>query len=217
MDTTLPSLFSTTTFTYEIRGAALDESYLWPEEEKILGEVSDKRRWDFVSGRKCARIAMEQRGFNPVPVLSGNKDEPLWPDGVVGSITHTSNYAAAAIAPESEMLSLGLDAETDEPLPQNVLSRIGNDEEITWVHATRGKVLLHPGKLLFSAKEATYKAWYSVTQEWLGFRDTHVTFTAENQTFAVSISKAGPVRELLGRFGLTQGIILTAIEIPVLK
>ncbi len=217
MDKTLSGIFSKTTSTHEIRSVSLDESYLWPEEEKILGEVSDKRRWDFVSGRKCARIAMEQLGFNPVPVLSGDKDEPLWPDGVVGSITHTSNYAAAAIAPESEILSLGLDAETDEPLPENVLSRIANDEEITWVHATRGKVLLHPGKLLFSAKEATYKAWYSVTQEWLGFRDARVTFNSENQTFAVSISKAGPVKELSGRFGLTQGIILTAIEIPVLK
>ena len=215
MDKTLPSLFSVATYTYEIRDTVLDESYLWPEEEKILRDVSPKRRWEFVSGRKCAHLAMEALGFNPAPVLSGDKDEPLWPDGVVGSITHSKNYVAAAIAPRSKMLSLGLDAEIDEPLPEKILARIGNEEEIRWVQAARGRDLLNPGKLLFSAKEATYKAWYPVAKEWLGFQDAHIVFDSANQTFTASISKPGPVEKLSGSFAIVQGVILTAIEIPI--
>ena len=215
MDKTLPSLFSAATYTHEIRDTVIDESYLWPEEEKILRDVSPKRRWEFVSGRKCARLAMEDLGTIPAPVLSGEKNEPLWPDGIVGSITHSKNYVAAAIAPQSKVLSLGLDAEIDEPLSEKVLARIGNEEEIRWVHAVRGNSLLHPGKLLFSAKEATYKAWYPVGKEWLGFQDAHVVFDSTNQTFTASISKPGPIEKVSGTFAIVQGVILTAIEIPI--
>ena len=80
---------------------------------------------------------------------------------------------------------------------------------------TKGKEIAHPGKLHISAKEATYKAWNSVTKEWLGFRDAHVTFHLENQTFTVSINKASSIKTLSGTFGIAQDIILTAIEIPV--
>ena len=215
MDKTLASLFSAATYTHEIRGTVLEESYLWPEEEKILRDVSPKRRWEFVNGRKCARLAMEALGSIPAPVLSGEKDEPLWPDGIVGSITHSKNYVAAAIAPRSKILSIGLDSEIDEPLPEKVLARIGNDEEIRWVKAVKGNDLLHPGKLLFSAKEATYKAWYPIAQEWLGFQVAHVAFDSRNQTFTTSISKSGPIEKLSGTFAIVQGVILTAIEIPI--
>ncbi len=212
---TLSALFSAAIATHEIHDTTLDDSYLWPEEEKILKSVSQKRRWDFVTGRKCAHVAMLTLGVDPVPVLTGDRNEPVWPDGLVGSITHTSNYAAAAIAHKSKILSLGLDAEPNEPLPHKVLSRISDTEEFNWVQNTKGKEIAHPGKLLFSAKEATYKAWNSVTKEWLGFRDAHVTFHLENQTFTVSINKASSIKTLSGTFGIAQDLILTAIEIPV--
>ncbi|MBN40092.1 MAG: 4'-phosphopantetheinyl transferase [Acidimicrobiaceae bacterium] len=215
MGKTLTALFSEVTATYEIRNAVLDDSYLWPEEEKILQDVSEKRRWDFVSGRKCARLAIETLGVKATPVLTGLRDEPIWPDGLVGSITHTRNYAAAAIAPASKILCLGLDAEPDEPLPHKVLSRISNAEEFNWVQRAKGKEIPHPGTLLFSAKEATYKAWNSVTKEWLGFSDAHVNFHIEKQTFTVSLNKPSSLKTLSGTFGTTEGIIMTAIEIPV--
>ena len=215
MGKTIATLFSGATATYEIRDAALDDSYLWPEEENILRDVSPKRRWDFVTGRKCARLAMETLDINAAPVLAGDKNEPIWPDGVVGSITHTRAYAAAAVAPVSKIFSLGLDAEPDQPLPKKVLTRISNTEELNWVESTRGNEILHPGKLLFSAKEATYKAWNSATKEWLGFRDAHIIFHIENQTFTVSISRLSSMQKLSGTFGIDRGIIMTAIEIPV--
>ncbi len=215
MGKTLTTLFSDVTATYEIRDAALDGSYLWPEEEKTLQGVSDKRRWDFTAGRKCARLAMETLGVKATPVLTGERGEPLWPNGLVGSITHTKNYAAAAIAPASKILCLGLDAEPDKPLSSKVLSRISNAEEFNWVQRARGKEILHPGTLLFSAKEASYKAWNSVTKEWLGFSDAHVNFHIEKQTFTVLVKKASSIKTLSGTFGIAQGIILTAIEIPI--
>ena len=38
---------------------------------------------------------------------------------------------------------------------------------------------LHWDRILFCAKEATYKAWYPVTRRWLGFEDAHIVFDVD--------------------------------------
>ena len=215
MDGVLQSLFSPSTVVREIRSANLDESFLWPEEEKYLRNVSQKRRWDFVTGRKCAHLALAALGIEPIQVLSGDAKEPIWPQDIVGSITHSKDYAAAAVARKTEMLSLGLDAETDEPLPERVLARIGNEDEINWVRGGKSNDFRNPGKILFSAKEATFKAWYPMTHEWLGFREAHITFEPNRNTFIVDIERQGPITKFFGTFSVDQGIILTAIQVPV--
>ena len=35
---------------------------------------------------------------------------------------------------------------------------------------------LHWDRILFCAKEATYKAWFPLTRRWLGFEDAHIIF-----------------------------------------
>jgi len=215
MDGVLQSLFSPSTVVREIRSVNIDESFLWPEEEKYLRNVSQKRRWDFVTGRKCAYLALDAIGVEPIQVLSGDATEPIWPQDIVGSITHSKDYAAAAVARKSEMLSLGLDAETDELLPERVLARIGNEDEINWVRGDASNNFKNPGKILFSAKEATFKAWYPITHETLRFREAHISFEPNRNTFTVDIKRQGPVTKFFGTFSVDQGIILTAIQVPV--
>ena len=71
---------------------------LFPEEERLITRAVEKRRKEFTTARLCARKAMERLGVAPVPVLSGLRGEPLWPQGVIGSITHCAGYRAAALA-----------------------------------------------------------------------------------------------------------------------
>jgi 4'-phosphopantetheinyl transferase EntD len=215
MDGVHQGLFSPSTVVREIRSENIDESFLWPEEEKYLRNVSPKRRWDFVTGRKCAHLALDALGVEPIPVLSGDAKEPIWPQGIVGSITHSKDYAAAAVALKTEMHSLGLDAETDEPLSERVLARIGNEDEINWVRGDKSINFRNSGKILFSAKEATFKAWYPMTHEWLGFREAHIAFELNRNTFTVEIDRQGPITKFFGTFSINQGIILTAIQVPV--
>ena len=212
----LQTLFSEAVVAVETREPALDESRLWPEEREALGDVVDGRRWDWVMGRRCARAALEKLGLDPIPVLTGERREPLWPSGVVGAITHTAGYAAVAVARSGEVRSIGIDAEPDEPLPDGVLRRVALESEQEWVtsQSVGAGGVLHPDRLLFSVKESVYKAWYPVAASWLGFDDAQVRIDAATCTFEAEILVEGPLRHLAGSFTADDGIVTTAIEVP---
>ena len=91
---------------------------LFPEEEAAIARAVPKRRREFATGRGCARAALNRLGEPPVPILRGPQGAPLWPAGVVGSITHCDGYRAAAVARTSDIATVGLDAEPDKPLPR---------------------------------------------------------------------------------------------------
>src|SRR5579859_3618236 len=161
----LPSIVAT----FETREDILDIE-LFPEEKRSMGRAVDKRRREFVTGRACARRALAQLGVGPVAVPSGARGEPLWPAGVVGSITHCQGYRACAVARMEEVASLGIDAEVNAPLPEGVLEQVTFGPERQLASQT-GKLASQTGgvfmdRLLFTAKEAVYKAWYPLARRW---------------------------------------------------
>lgn len=215
--TSLGELFSAAVSTEEVRAEVdlpADESLLWPEEEAVLGPVVAGRRRDFVRGRRCARLAMGRLGVEPAPVLRGPKREPLWPGDVVGAITHTSGFAAAAVALRGDAGSIGLDAEPDEPLPPGVLERVAREEDLVWVESWAGIGVANPDRLLFTLKEAVYKAWYPLARRWLGFNDAAIEIDSERRSFRASILIDGPLRTMTGRFAAVDGVIIAAVEVP---
>ena len=80
---------------------------------------------------------------------------------------------------------------------------------------------LHWDRILFCAKEATYKAWFPLTQRWLGFEDAHITFDVDDGGAAggfessILIDPAAlsgpPLTALRGRWSVRDGLALTAI------
>ncbi len=207
-------LFSERVALVASRDAAVDESLLWPEERASIGEVVPGRWWDWVTGRRCARLALVDLGIDPAPVLVGDKREPLWPAAVVGAITHTDGYAAAAVARSLEVASVGLDAEPDAPLPDGVLRRIARPEEQAWLQRADGIGVDHPDRLLFSIKESVYKAWFPVAGRWLGFEDATIEIDAATASFEARILIDGPLQVLSGRYAGDDGIVVTAVEVP---
>jgi 4'-phosphopantetheinyl transferase EntD len=67
------------------------------EEEPLIARSVAKRRNEFITVRYCARIALGELGFPAVPILKGEKGEPCWPDGVVGSLTHCAGFRGAVV------------------------------------------------------------------------------------------------------------------------
>ncbi|MGB2812608.1 MAG: 4'-phosphopantetheinyl transferase [Mycobacterium sp.] len=190
-----------------------------PEEEPLIARSVAKRRNEFVTVRHCARVAMEQLGVPPSPILKGDKGEPHWPDGVVGSLTHCEGYRGAVVGRRVAVRSVGIDAEPHGVLPQGVLDAVSLPVERTEIAALPGD--LHWDRILFCAKEATYKAWYPLTQRWLGFEDAHITYpggadgTAGEFISRILIDSAArsgpPLTELAGRWSVAGGLALTAI------
>jgi 4'-phosphopantetheinyl transferase EntD len=146
---------------------------LFPEEIKILGNVVDRRRIEFATGRYCAKKAISLLGVTPTAIVIGDGREPVWPSGIVGSITHCSGYCAAVVTKSSSILSIGADAEENLPLPEGVFELIADTQER--VGSTNlNAMTIHWDRLLFCAKEAVYKAWYNITKEWLDFSDCRI-------------------------------------------
>jgi 4'-phosphopantetheinyl transferase EntD len=190
-----------------------------PEEAPLIAKSVAKRRNEFITVRYCARLALKELGMPPVPILKGEKGEPCWPDGVVGSLTHCEGFRGAAVGRIDTARSVGIDAEPHDVLPKGVLDAISLPAERSELGALPSG--LHWDRILFCAKEATYKAWFPVTRRWLGFEDAHITFTVDNGGttggFAseVLIDPAAlsgpPLNTLRGRWSVRNGLALTAI------
>lgn len=143
---------------------------LFPEERESLGVVVDKRLREFTTGRVCARKSLLKLGIQPCPIRIGPRREPIWPQGIAGSITHCSGFCAAAVASSLELCSIGIDAEENLPLGEGVIEIIASPQERTEIRTPRGSCL-HWDRLLFSAKESVFKAWYCLASQWLDFSE----------------------------------------------
>lgn len=185
-----------------------------PEEEPLVARSVAKRRNEFVTARYCARLALEELGQPPVPILKGEKGEPRWPDGVVGSLTHCAGFRGAVVGRSADVRSVGIDAEPHDVLPDGVLKAVSLPAERAELAELAGE--LHWDRILFCAKEATYKAWFPLTNRWLGFEDAHVTFDPGggfvSRILIDPAAQSGPpLTELRGRWSVTAGLVLTAI------
>jgi len=194
---------------------------LFPEEEAVVARAVDKRRREFTTARACARTALARLGLPPTAILPGAAGAPQWPPGVVGSMTHCAGYRASAVAWATDVLTLGLDAEPDEILPVGVLRTVALADERAGLQALAQSA---PGpcwdRLLFSAKESVYKAWFPLTGRWLGFEEAAITFDPVDGTFAARLLVPGPQLDgrpltgFAGRWLARDGLVLTAIAIP---
>jgi 4'-phosphopantetheinyl transferase EntD len=194
---------------------------LSPEEEATLGQAADRRRREFVTARGCAQQALKQLGLPPSSIPIGPQGEPRWPDGVVGSITHCAGYRACALAHAGSTAAVGIDAEPHEALPHGVLSAITGTEERAWLtELMHAKPTTHWDRLAFSAKEAVYKTWFSLTRGRLELEDVIVTFDTVKQVFHARMPIPGPLVDqsrptaLDGRWLASDGLVLTAITLP---
>ena len=197
------------------------EVELFPQEEAAVGKAVEKRRREFVTARACAREALAQLGHPAQPLPAGARGEPVWPAGIVGSITHCSGYRACAVAPAGELLTIGVDAELDEPLPAGLIGDIALPEERQWIErACAVDPAVSWDRLLFSIKESIYKAWFPLARSWLGFEDASVAIDRANGTFAAHLLVPGPTlggRQLdgfRGRWLAADGLLLSAIALP---
>jgi 4'-phosphopantetheinyl transferase EntD len=193
---------------------------LLAEEAAKLGWAVESRTREFTTARCCAREALRRLGLPQTPILRGPNREPLWPPGVVGSITHCNGFRAAAVALQSDVLALGIDAEIDQGLPPGVLDQVAVDQERLWL--TQAPPGSRWDRLLFSAKEAVYKAWFPLTGRWLGFEDVAVSFEPLQGRSLARLLVAPPVLVLheralsgfAGRFMIRDGLVLTAVIVP---
>jgi 4'-phosphopantetheinyl transferase EntD len=199
----------------------LPDVRLFPDEQAVIANAVDKRRREFATVRACARAALARLGVPPAPIVPGLRGAPQWPAGVVGSITHCAGYRASVVARDRDVVTIGIDAEPHDKLPDGVLEAVaspGEQARLAALSAMTPHVCWD--RLLFCAKESVYKAWFPLTQRWLNFEDASVDFDPVKGTFTARLLVDGPVVNgarltgFDGRWLVDDGLIAAAIVIP---
>jgi enterobactin synthetase component D len=147
-----------------------------------LKGASFKRKVEFLAGRYCARRAIYRlapcRRLPDIPRTSAGV--PLWPNGMVGSITHTGGFVSAAVALCKDAAGIGIDSESlmATKVALEVARLVATKSELA---ATKAKTLLNESEaltLLFSAKESVFKCLYPLIEQVFDFLEIEI-FIAE--------------------------------------
>jgi 4'-phosphopantetheinyl transferase EntD len=186
-----------------------------PNEQQSIGAVVVKRQREFIAGRNCAKRALKRLGVRCPTVGSGSRRQPIWPDGIVGSISHADTYCAAAVCRASDYAGLGIDIELNTIL-NDELARLICTEAERENYRNNWTADIDPLKLLFSAKESIFKTVFPILATDPGFLNIEVEIDFELRGFRVH-GPSNPNTDLKcllsiiqGAFDLSSQHVLTA-------
>ncbi len=183
------------------------DAALLAAESDCIGDMVEKRRLEFTHGRHCAHRAMQMLGMTVVAIPKGTDRAPVWPDGIVGSISHSGDAAAAVITHSSELAAIGLDLESPEALSDEIAAMVCRPDEQISDDGDRAK-------LLFCIKEAVYKCIYPRIGCYVDFQEMQILLNETDASFeARSHSQnfdAHQIKGLQGRYHKNQEIIITS-------
>ncbi len=172
---------------------------LLPAEAAAVAGAIGKRRREFASGRHAARTALGKLTGSTPPLPRDGQGRPLWPVGIVGSISH-SEMLAAAVVSSASLRGIGIDVEDSNRLTESrprLLEKLFTPAEraITWEDAREAVVR-------FCAKEAAYKAVHPLVGRYIGFREVETDIDWRRSAFRVRyVGVHEPNRLLDGGYG----------------
>ncbi len=149
-----------------------DSFVLHPEEQALTRPMANKRLADFRASRYVASQALSQIGYNNFPVLINQHRGPVWPLGVVGSLSHCDGIALAVVNSESAVQSIGVDIESYSAMAPNLYRMICDEQELQHLQQFAQPGLM--AKVIFSVKESIYKCLNPLLKQWIDFKDVSI-------------------------------------------
>ncbi len=148
-----------------------------PAEALYVEAAKPKRRRQFASGRHYARAALRRLGADGGPILRRGRS-PQWPNGFIGSISHTETLATALVARVEVAQGVGIDIELVDRLKAKLHTKVltASERQCPWQDGREGVVV-------FSAKEAAYKAVNPTTGVYVGFLEVEVSLDWRHSAF----------------------------------
>lgn len=166
--------------------------FTFQEEAERMQAAAIVRQQEFLGGRQCARAALQKLGFEPVAIINDTDGVPQWPDAALGSISHTRGLCGAVVGSGEVFQALGFDLERTDRLSPGALRRVMHPQE----RARYGESQ-QVGSLLFSAKEAFFKAQYPRFRGQPGFHD--LQFKLDLAANCLEVSEESTLPEALQR------------------
>lgn len=138
------------------------------QEARMSRHLRGHRLESFQMGRAAAHVALEGLGRNLGPIGVGEHREPVWPNGVIGSISHTNDLAVALVAPAEATDGVGVDIEERRYAPE-LADQVPRPEEAEWLSQLSDDDREASLLALFSAKETIFKAFFPRVGSFFGF------------------------------------------------
>jgi enterobactin synthetase component D len=182
---------------------------------RALRRASPKRQRDFLAGRWCAEEALRRLGAGSTHVAMAEDRTPIWPDGVVGSITHSGDFAAAAVAWATDVGGLGIDSEQIiDPAAARDIAAVCMVDETRLFRAAHSRSFSEFCTLVFSAKEAVFKCQFPLTRKLLEFSDVRITsLDWDREYFAwTTVGEQSGT----GRLSNADGFVHTSVELAII-
>ncbi|WP_440695735.1 4'-phosphopantetheinyl transferase family protein [Clavibacter nebraskensis] len=204
----LPETVVVATAEHDVDGSLADD------ESVAIAAALPGRRAEFVTGRVLARRALAGLGIRPASIPVARSGAPVWPPGVVGSITHCVGLRACAVGRRDEHAGIGIDATPARPLPGRALARVadlGSAPVTAGLDALRAAGVAYPDSVLFAAAEAVAKARTSAHGGWHGIDGADVALRADG-SFAAR-ARRGPAFTGTGRWTVAEGMALAGITL----
>lgn len=129
-----------------------------------------KRRAEFLAGRFCAKRALESIMTLPPDIGIGANRNPIWPDQVIGSISHCDSSAVAVVSNSADISGIGIDIEhaISDTTIKNIRSQIVLQDEIKlFINSPLNDTTLFT--IIFSLKESFFKAAYPRVKRYFDF------------------------------------------------
>lgn len=145
---------------------------LLPAEACAVERAVQRRQVEFATGRVCARAALESFGCAPEAIGVGGSREPLWPDGFVGSISHSHGLCVVMVHRQEALETIGTDLSSTEPLDDSLREFVCTENELLALETARSPV--DPHKLAFATKEALFKAAFPLVGRYIDFLEVSV-------------------------------------------
>lgn len=182
----------------------------------LLANGSDsfalKRKYEFVAGRICAKKVLTELGHSDFILKSGDKRQPIWPKGIVGSITHNKYFAICVASKQLRCLGVDIEEIIDNERLEKLQSQfVSKEEEVL-------NITPEIGTLIFSTKEALFKALFPIVQEFFGFMDAQVVEITKNEVTVKLLRSDGEFKQfqkpISCKYKVFNNNIISLIQIP---
>jgi len=193
---------------------------LFAIEERAVAAAVPKRQTEFRAGRTCARETLTSLGCADVAIPIGPDRAPCWPEGFIGSISHSLTFAACLAARDTTFTGIGIDIEEDHPLTPDLSDIIMRSDERSGLPPvlTLGAGSIDTAKAVMVVKEAVFKAVFPHQRIRFDFHHVVVSLHAEIGHFSAELhltERWPSVQVVKGSIGHDAGHIFAIATIPL--
>ena len=163
---------------------------LSPDERRHIARAVPSRRHAYSTGRYLAKRALREVGVAVSSIPTHPSRRPVWPDGVIGSITHSRRYAIAVVCLGTSLAGIGVDLELDRRVTDTIAATTMTERELADCPPAAYTAN-------FSAKEAVFKAVNPIVGLMVGFKEVEIRWPPVEHAFRANYVGPNPQNAIL--------------------